>query len=55
MVTLKALLDTGATATLISSEHVEKQKKNQCNKTTQKIIDGKLFTKKTAKIGFTIP
>ena len=33
MVTLKALLDTGATATLISSEHVEKQKKNQCNKT----------------------
>ena len=55
IVTLKALLDTGASATLVASKHVSKLKLNDNTTTTWKTTGGNFLTGKTAKVQFTIP
>ena len=46
IVTLKALLDTGASATLVASKHVKKLKLNDNTTTTWKITAGNFLTEK---------
>ncbi|MCP4442502.1 MAG: hypothetical protein GY810_26650, partial [Aureispira sp.] len=53
--TLKALLDTGATTTLINSKFVTKYKRHKCKPTSWKTTNGTFTTDKKVKIEFMIP
>ena len=53
--TLKALLDSGATATLINSNFVKHLKKHKCHPTSWTTQNGTFTTSSKAKIKFLIP
>ena len=53
--TLKALLDSGATATLINSKYVKKMKRHKCTPTSWTTQNGVFTTSSKAQIEFLIP
>ena len=53
--TLKALLDSGATSTLIHSKFVKHQKRVKCSPTKWETQNGSFITNSKAKIEFLIP
>jgi predicted aspartyl protease len=55
VITLKALLDTGASATILKMEHAKKLKVKVDQDTTWATAAGVISTSKTAKANFTMP
>ena len=55
IITLKALLDTGATSTIIKSKFVTKLDKRQCEPTAWKTANGYFETHEKVKTEFLIP